>query len=450
MSLDGNILSPLLIKDPHLLLLLLPFRTRGISLDLIKRRLDKGLYKRLDIFQEDVFACLDRARRLSRTDSQVFEDSIELQSFFIRNRDELCKSGEILSSPALSYTGMHLSAAVEAVRQSKLLQEEQQEQEADAEVTSAACVAISNSESMTIDQKVYSPGDFVYYESPDKKVPGVAYIERLWTTEENVKMMFGNVFLRPHETYHVTTRRFLEQELFKSDVHQAIPLSQVRNKCHVLFIKDYLRSSVEGAAEKDVFVCESRYNSKTRSFKKIKNWPFAIPAEVKLVHREESLEPKRIMSVFRERVEKHKGELAELQLQEALVEKEKPNVPMTAAVTGGGGGGEEGCTYYEQYNTVCSGVVKTGDFVYVATEGGKQAIAQIHQMWETKGGGGKSFFRGPWLLTPSEVPSIGTRSAYKQEVFLSSVQDTSPIISIVGRCSVLEYADFTHRELNWT
>lgn len=63
---------------------------RAISLDLLKRRLDKGLYKRLDTFQEDVFACLDRARRLSRTDSQIFEDSIELQSFFIRKRDEVC------------------------------------------------------------------------------------------------------------------------------------------------------------------------------------------------------------------------------------------------------------------------------------------------------------------------------------------------------------------------
>lgn len=94
--------------------------------------MDKGLYKRLDTFQEDVFACLDRARRLSRTDSQIFEDSIELQSFFIKKRDEACKM--VLSSPALSYSAMHLSASVEAVRQTKLLQEEQ-EQELESEMT---------------------------------------------------------------------------------------------------------------------------------------------------------------------------------------------------------------------------------------------------------------------------------------------------------------------------
>lgn len=86
-------------------------------------------------------------------------------------------------------------------------------------------------ESMTIDQKVYSPGDYVYYDVPENKsktclgnlykklfknmfflaVPGVIYIERLWTNNEGIKMMYGNVFLRPFETYHVTTRRFLEQ-----------------------------------------------------------------------------------------------------------------------------------------------------------------------------------------------------------------------------------------------
>lgn len=43
-----------------------------------------------------------------------------------------------------------------------------------------------------------------------------------------------------------------------------------------------------------------------------------------LVPRDVPLEPKRVMSVFRERVEKHKDELAELQEQEKLIEKEKP------------------------------------------------------------------------------------------------------------------------------
>lgn len=94
-----------------------------MSLDLIKRRLDRGVYKRLDRFQEDVFTCLERARRLSRTDSQPFEDSVELQAFFLRTRDEATRSGDLLHSPALNYTLLDLSAQVAELKRIKQQQE---------------------------------------------------------------------------------------------------------------------------------------------------------------------------------------------------------------------------------------------------------------------------------------------------------------------------------------
>ncbi|XP_058446489.1 protein polybromo-1 isoform X2 [Malaya genurostris] len=405
-------------------------KVRGISLDLIKRRLDKGLYKRLDMFQEDIFTCLERARKLSRTDSQVFEDSIEMQSYFIKKRDELCRHGNVLESPALSYTTMHLSAAVEALRQAKLLEEE-----ADTETDA---MQPSQGESMTIDQKVFSPGDFVYVELPDNKIPGIVYIERLWTNSDNIKMMYGNMMLRPYETYHLQTRKFMEQEVFKSDQHQAIPLSQVLNKCFVMHVKDYFKMRPEGFADKDVFVCESRYSSRGRCFKKIKTWTMVRANDpVNMVQRETPLDVKRVQSVFKERVEKHKEELSELQMQEALVEKEKPNVVVYV------NGGDEGSVFFEQYNTVCGGVVKTGDFVYVATEAGKQSVAQIQSLWETKDG--KSFFRGPWLLTPPEVPGTISRLFYRQEVLLSTIQESTPTVAIVGRCAVQEHHEYITR-----
>ena len=67
----------------------LMFQNRALNLDLIKRRLDRCLYKRLDLFQRDIFSVLERARNLSRTDSQIFEDSCELQKHFIKIRDEV-------------------------------------------------------------------------------------------------------------------------------------------------------------------------------------------------------------------------------------------------------------------------------------------------------------------------------------------------------------------------
>lgn len=35
-------------------------KVRAISLDLVKRRLDRGLYRRLDHFQQDMFAVFER------------------------------------------------------------------------------------------------------------------------------------------------------------------------------------------------------------------------------------------------------------------------------------------------------------------------------------------------------------------------------------------------------
>lgn len=58
-----------------------------------------------------------------RTDSEIFEDSIELQQFFLKIRDELCKNGEILLTPALSYTSRHLHADVDQEKREKLPRE---------------------------------------------------------------------------------------------------------------------------------------------------------------------------------------------------------------------------------------------------------------------------------------------------------------------------------------
>ncbi|KAL7016182.1 hypothetical protein ACKWTF_009954 [Chironomus riparius] len=412
-------------------------KQRAISLDLIKRRLDKGIYKRLDIFQEDMFACFERARRLSRTDSQVFEDSIEMQSFLIKKRDDLCKNGEVLSSPALSYTAMHLSAAVEAVRQTKLLQEEEPE----AESSNIDIVAPAQSESMSIDNgKIYTPGDFVYYSLTDDQTPGIMYIERLFTDQSGEKLCHGNVYLRPYQTYHLTTRKFLEQEVFKSDQHQTMPLKELQQKCYVMSVKDYFKLKPESFADKDVYVCEFRYNSRARSFKKIKAWPFQTN-NTKLVLREEPLEPKRVQSVFKDRpVDPLKLDIPIDEVDLALTEKEKCNVEVIVH-----GNDDVMNTYYEQFNTACSGTVKTGDYVYVATESGKQAIAQINSIWETKEG--KSFFRGPWILTSTELPSmvLANHLQFRQEVFLSTVQETTPTIGIVGKCCVLEVDEYITR-----
>ncbi|KAK1137896.1 hypothetical protein K0M31_002390 [Melipona bicolor] len=109
----------------------------------------------------------------------------------------------------------------------------------------------------------------------------------------------------------------LTRNYLGSDAHVAVPLAKVAGRCCVLSVKDYFRMQSDGFLEKDVYVCESRYSTKARAFKKIKVWNFD-PDHLKLIPREKPLEPKRVISVYKERLEKHKEEIAELEEGEKL------------------------------------------------------------------------------------------------------------------------------------
>lgn len=53
-----------------------------------------------------------------------------------------------------------------------------------------------------------------------------------------------------------------------------------------------------------------------------------------------------------------------------------------------------------------------------------------------------AYFHGPWFVTPSETPHHPTQLFYKQEAFISTIQDSNPLLSVVGKCCVLEVDDY--------
>ncbi|KAK3930738.1 Protein polybromo-1 [Frankliniella fusca] len=413
-------------------------KVRSLSLDLIKRRLDRGLYRRLDVFQIDIFAVLERARNLSRTDSQAFEDSIELQSFFIKLRDELCRGGDLLNSPALNYTLYTLADAVEQTRQQKLLQE-QPEDDLEASRTGDETKPTENGDSvegsgMVHNKQMYRPGDFVYVEPKERGMDSsILNIDRMWTADDGKQMLHGFFFYRPNETYHVATRKFLEQEVFKSDMSVTVQLKEVLGLCAVMFVKDYFKFKPEGFEDKDVYVCESRYSTKGRSFKKIKYWPHNSSEHYTFIERDEYLDPKRIVSVFQDRIDKHKEEIAELEENEKLSDRIYPDLEIVMPES------MPGMRYFEQIN-VSFGILRTGDYVYIRNDEGSKLIGQVDSI--ARDHQGATYIRGPWLLTPREIPQIPGRLFYKQELFLSCIEGVNPLQNIVGRCAVLEHQEY--------
>ena len=77
---------------------------------------------------------------------KVYEDSIELQLFFIQHRDELCRKGEVLLSPALNYTDSQLTAMLDSLRNERVSKEQSDEDEHKKQAA-AICESNTNSNS---------------------------------------------------------------------------------------------------------------------------------------------------------------------------------------------------------------------------------------------------------------------------------------------------------------
>uniref|UniRef100_A0A7N6BQ04 Protein polybromo-1 n=1 Tax=Anabas testudineus TaxID=64144 RepID=A0A7N6BQ04_ANATE len=418
-----------------------------LNFDVIRMNVEKGRYRRLDVFQEHMFEVLEKARRLHRTDSEIFEDAVELQQFFIKIRDELCKNGEILLSSALNYTLKHLHNDVEQEKREKIpkeIEEDKQKKDEDegddkegekAEDLAGQAWQSEETERVysqdcSFKNSTYHVGDFVYVEPSEPNLkPHIVSIERLWENEAGEKWLYGCWFYRPSETFHLATRKFLEKEVFKSDYYNKVSISKVLGKCVVMFVKDYFKMQPEGYRAEDVYVCESRYAARNKSFKKIKIW--AVPASsVKLVPREVPLPVVRVASMFA-KPDQDKLEISYTESGSFMDKRE--DVPMEMS------GAEPGCQYYEQlrYNNMW---FKVGDCVYIQSHGlSKPRVARIEKLWVQNG---MTLFFGPIFIHPEETEHEPTKMFYKREVFLSHLEETLPMTCVIGKCMVSSFKDY--------
>ncbi|XP_044203837.1 protein polybromo-1-like isoform X4 [Thunnus albacares] len=419
----------------------------ALNFEIIRTNVDQGRYKRLDVFQDHMFEVLEKARRLNRTDSEIFEDAVELQQFFIRIRDELCKNGEILMSPALSYTSKHLHSDVEKEKKEKLPKEfeedkikrEEEKREAEKREDSVggswqSTLQRTYSQDCSFKDSMYHVGDYVYVEPAEPNLqPHIIYIERLWQDDTGEKWLYGCWFYRPNETFHLATRKFLEKEVFKSDYYNKAPVSKILGKCVVMFVKEYFKLHPEGFRADDVYVCESRYSAKSKSFKKIKMWTMPL-SSVRFVPREVPLPVVRVASMFAPKQEEKPPEITdESKLTDGIVDKEREDVPMDMT------NGEPGCQYYEQlcYNNLW---LKVGDCVYIGSHGlVRHRVGRIEKMWMRDGAG---YFYGPIFIHPEETEHEPTKMFYKKEVFLSNLEETCPMTCIIGKCVVSSFKDY--------
>ncbi|KAM4582787.1 protein polybromo-1-like isoform 1-T1 [Fundulus diaphanus] len=416
----------------------------ALNFEIVRKNVESGRYKRLDVFQDHMFEVLEKARRLNRTDSEIFEDAVELQQFFIRIRDELCKNGEILMSPALSYTSKHLHSDVEKEKKEKLPKEieedkiKREEEKREAEkredtVGGSWQVQRTYRQDCSFKDSMYHVGDYVYVEPAEPNLqPHIIYIERLWEDATGEKWLYGCWFYRPNETFHLATRKFLEKEVFKSDYYNKAPIRKILGKCVVMFVKEYFKLYPEGFKAEDVYVCESRYSAKSKSFKKIKMWAMPL-SSVRFVPRNVPLPVVRVASMFVTKQEDNPPEIVDESKMTDVTDKEREDVPLDVT------NGEPGCQYYEQlcYNNLW---LKVGDCVYIASHGlVRHRVGRIEKMWMRDEAG---YFLGPIFIHPEETEHEPTKMFYKKEMFLSNLEEACPMTCITGKCAVASFKEY--------
>ncbi|KAI8816100.1 uncharacterized protein EV422DRAFT_547313 [Fimicolochytrium jonesii] len=236
-----------------------------IALNVIRQRVDDHTYKSLAEFESDFALMVANAMEYNAEGSDIYEDATALQDVF----NELTKG---TSAPA-PRGGDN-----------------------------------ANLQSLTYKGFTYNIGDFVYIFNPnDPHKPTVAQILAVWKKKspnggekEGVTTCW---YLRPEQTSHRPSARFLKNEVFKTTHNGKYFANEIVGRCWVLHYKDYIKGRPPGANENDVFVCESRYNEQQKQMSKIRNWASCIPPNavnktVDLVLFPTPIIPSRIFTAF--------------------------------------------------------------------------------------------------------------------------------------------------------
>ncbi|CAF1429645.1 unnamed protein product, partial [Rotaria sordida] len=441
------------------------------TFDLIRQNLDQRRYRRLDVFQNDLFKVFERARKLKPTHSKVYQDSIKLQKYYIHLRDEICQHGSLLRSPALLFNEDRL--------QQELVRERT---EKDSIVSTNSQNSVSPAKSSDSDENKISPskltspieksflskgqtyylGDFVYIEPNDEtNEPLIVCIES-FEHKNNEDYLNGLQFIRPNETYHTSTHKFLRQEVFLTQTIEYISMNKIQGLCYVLHVKDYFKyqpmiNDEISFQDQDVYVCESRYNIKTKVFKKIKSWNIPENKRVKLIQRDIPLENIRISSTLVNNNLIHRSSTIDNDLINIdIIEKPKETILYDSVINEKlNENSSIKRIFYEQIIISPYIFYKVGDFVCVNNiennnnESNKKFILRIDKIWKDND---SYCLSGPVFIQPSDIINrdqliITAKCSYEREVIKRDGPSTQITLNnIQGKCSVLSLKHFcTHR-----
>lgn len=126
-------------------------------------------------------------------------------------------------------------------------------------------------------------GDWVHIRNPnDLQKPIVAQIYRLWQDEAGKQWINACWYYRPEQTVHRVSKRFYKNEVMKTGQYRDHLADDIVDRCFVMFHTRYHKGRPRGfPRDKDIYVCEARYNEEKYTFNRIKTWTSCLPDEVR-------------------------------------------------------------------------------------------------------------------------------------------------------------------------
>lgn len=131
--------------------------------------------------------------------------------------------------------------------------------------------------------EVWRVGDWVHIHNPnDANKPIVGQIYRTWQDLEGRQWINACWYYRPEQTVHRFDKHFYPNEVMKTGQYRDHRVEEIVDRCFVMFSTRYNRGRPRGfPPDKQVYVCEARYNEEKHKLNKIKTWASCLPDEVR-------------------------------------------------------------------------------------------------------------------------------------------------------------------------
>ncbi|KAF4618374.1 hypothetical protein G7Y89_g14929 [Cudoniella acicularis] len=215
-----------------------------IALDLIKRKAKRKKYQSVDAVLKDLDLMFENAKTYNLEDSQVYKDAVDLQ------------------------------------KEAKLIAEQEKKKPDSDFVDEDGRLPLAE---ILYNGELWKVGDWIHLQNPnDVTKPIVAQIYRTWQDPEGQKWINACWYYRPEQTVHRFEKHFFENEVVKTGQYRDHKIEEVVDRCFVMFFTRYNKGRPRGfPSDKEVYVCEARYNEEKFRLNKIKTWASCVPDEVR-------------------------------------------------------------------------------------------------------------------------------------------------------------------------